>query len=126
MTVTLDHTVLGAADSERAARAFADLMGLAFEGFDGVDGRFAVVRVNEGLRLFFATAEPVAPQHVAFRVDGQAFERVLTGLRRAGLAYGSSPRDPANGRTEHPLAARGVFWVDPDGHLFEVMSDTPD
>jgi hypothetical protein len=38
------------------------------------------------------------------------------------MPFGSSPRDPTNGRTDHPLAPRGLFWVDPDGHLFELMT----
>jgi hypothetical protein len=82
MTITLNHTVLAAADNERAARRFAATMGLEFDGFAGVDGKFAAVRVNDQLRLFFVAVDPVVPQHLAFDVD-------------------------------------------PDGHLFEVMTDVP-
>lgn len=123
MTITLDHTVVTAGDNERAAHRFADTMGLVFEGFDGVDGKFATVRVDDTLRLFFMTAEHVAAQHLAFSVDGPTFDGIVGRLRRAGQAFGNSPRDTANGRTDHPLAARGVLWVDPDGHLYEVMTD---
>jgi catechol 2,3-dioxygenase-like lactoylglutathione lyase family enzyme len=123
MTIALDHTVVAAADNERAAHRFADTMGLAFEGFDGFDGKFATVRVNDTLRLFFVTVEHVVTQHLAFTVDGATFDGILERLRRTGQAFGNSPRDPANGRTDHPLAARGVLWLDPDGHLYEVMTD---
>jgi len=123
--IVLDHTVVAAADSERAARRFAETMGLAFEGFDGVDGKFATVRVNDTLRLFFATAERAATQHLAFAVDGPTFDGIVERLRAAGQPFGPTPRDVTSGRTDHPLAARGVLWVDPDGHLLEVMTDAP-
>jgi catechol 2,3-dioxygenase-like lactoylglutathione lyase family enzyme len=123
VTIALDHTVVAAADNERAARRFADTMGLAFDGFDGVDGKFATVRVNDTLRLFFMTVDNVAAQHLAFTVDGPTFDGILERLRGTGQAFGSSPRELANGRTDHPLAARGVLWLDPDGHLYEVMTD---
>ena len=123
MTIVLDHTVIGASDNELAARRFAATMGLAFEGFDGVDGKFATVRVNDGLRLFFMKVEPVPAQHLAFAVDGPAFDAIVDRLRHAGQAFGNSPRDLTNGRTDHPLAARGLLWLDPDGHLYEVMTD---
>jgi len=125
MTITLNHTVLAAADNERAARRFAATMGLEFDGFAGVDGKFAAVRVNDQLRLFFVAVDPVVPQHLAFDVDGPTFDRIRDALTAAGQPYGSSPRDTRNGRTDHPLAARGLLWVDPDGHLFEVMTDVP-
>jgi catechol 2,3-dioxygenase-like lactoylglutathione lyase family enzyme len=125
MTIVLDHTVVAAADNERAARRLADTLGLAFAGFDGVDGKFATVRVNDTLRLFFVTAEQVATQHLAFAVDGPAFDGIIERLRGTGQAFGNSPRDVTNGRTDHPVATRGVLWLDPDGHLYEVMTDEP-
>jgi hypothetical protein len=41
---------------------------------------------------------------------------------RAGPGVRQHPRDLAAGRPGHPLAARGVLWLDPDGHLYEVMT----
>lgn len=125
MTITLNHIVLSASHNERAARRFADAVGATFEGFDGVDGKFATVRVNDTLRLFFVTVDDVVPQHLAFDLDGETFDRILNRLQEAGQPYGSSPREPGNGRTDHPLATRGLFWTDLDGHLFEIMTDAP-
>jgi catechol 2,3-dioxygenase-like lactoylglutathione lyase family enzyme len=34
--------------------------------------------------------------------------------------------NPANGRTDHPLAERGLYFRTPDGHLFEVMLPASD
>ncbi|MGW5823148.1 VOC family protein, partial [Streptomyces noursei] len=40
----------------------------------------------------------------------------------ADVPYGSRPDQPDNGRTDHPLCARGLFFTDADGNLYEVMS----
>jgi catechol 2,3-dioxygenase-like lactoylglutathione lyase family enzyme len=122
MSVTLDHTVVAATDNLVAARRFAVIMGLVLEGQEGVDGKFVSVRVNETLRLFFVTISPVATQHLAFVVDDTTFDAVVNRLKDEGMPFGSSPRDPTNGRTDHPIASRGLFWVDPDGHLYELMT----
>jgi catechol 2,3-dioxygenase-like lactoylglutathione lyase family enzyme len=50
MTITLNHTIVPARDKEAAARLFAQLFGLRFEG---ESGHFAPVRVNESLTLLF-------------------------------------------------------------------------
>jgi hypothetical protein len=39
----------------------------------------------------------------------------------AGGPNGDDPSDPANLRTSHPLAHRGLYWH-AGGHLFEVMT----
>jgi catechol 2,3-dioxygenase-like lactoylglutathione lyase family enzyme len=68
-----------------------------------------------------AAAGDVAPHHLAFRVPGAAFPRVVERLGRAGSAYGNDPEHPDNGRTDDPLGGPGrVYFVRPDGHLFEV------
>jgi catechol 2,3-dioxygenase-like lactoylglutathione lyase family enzyme len=64
--------------------------------------------------------------HVAFLVDDDAFDAILTRLQFQGVAYGSQPNDPTNSRIDHPLAERGLFFQMPDGHLFELMASSSD
>ena len=47
---------------------------------------------------------------------------ILARLRARGIAFGNDPRDQTNGRTDHPFGGRGLFFLDPNGHLFEVMT----
>ena len=54
MAITLNHTIVWARDKESAARFFAKIFGLRFEGFGG---HFAPVRVNDTLTLDFADAK---------------------------------------------------------------------
>ncbi|MFF7233674.1 hypothetical protein [Streptomyces sioyaensis] len=38
------------------------------------------------------------------------------------LPYGNHPSEPNNDRTDHRLCARGLFFLDGSGNLYEVMS----
>ena len=54
MSITLNHTIVPARDKDAAARFFAQIFGLKYEG---PMGHFAPVRVNEDLTLDFDNAE---------------------------------------------------------------------
>lgn len=122
MTVTLNHTIIPARDNELAARFFAHVLGLQQLPTDGIRGHFVPVRVNEQLTVQFLTASEFEPHHLAFDVDPQTFDAIVTRIRAAGISFGNSPFDQQNGRTDHPLCARGLFFRDENGHLYEVMS----
>jgi catechol 2,3-dioxygenase-like lactoylglutathione lyase family enzyme len=120
VAIVLDHTVLPAHDHEGSARFFAEVMGLQYEG---PVRHFAPVRVNSALTLDFIRSEqPFAGHHLAFRVDDAEFEGILRRLQARGIPYGDDPSTSDNLQTRHPLAARGLYFVDPNGHLFEVMT----
>ncbi|GAA3104626.1 VOC family protein [Streptosporangium carneum] len=122
MAVTLNHTIVPAADNERAARFFADVMGLECLPPAGAHGHFAPVRVNDSLTLDYMTVDAPEGHHLAFDVDPATFDRILARLKELGVPYGSHPAHPDNGRVDHPLCPRGLFFVDEVRNLYEVMS----
>lgn len=105
-----------------AAGLLAGLFGLGCEIPD--DGRFARVRVSPEFTIVFFDSEEIQPMHVAFLVDNDAFGVILSRLQSHGVAYGSQPNDPTNGRCDHPLSERGLFFQTPDGHLFELIASS--
>ncbi|MFI0908112.1 VOC family protein [Streptomyces sioyaensis] len=122
MTVTLNHTIVPAADHRAAAHFFASVMGLPELPAAGRHGHFAPVRVNETLTLDFMSVPDAEGHHLAFDVDSGTFDGILARLRAAGVPHGNDPAEPDNGRTDHPLCARGLFFLDDTGNLYEVMS----
>ena len=89
MTITLNHTIVPARDKEAAARIFAEIFGLRFEG---AGGHFAPVRVNDTLTLDFANATgPIASQHYAFHVSDAEFDAILQRVRRRGSPSAAAP-----------------------------------
>lgn len=122
MTITLNHTIVPAVDHRAAARFFADVMGLPLLPPAGRHGHFAPVRVNDQLTLDFVSVPDPEGHHLAFDVDPDTFDAIWTRLRDGGVPYGNDPRTPDNGRVDHPLCARGLFFRDGSGNLYEVMS----
>jgi catechol 2,3-dioxygenase-like lactoylglutathione lyase family enzyme len=89
MTITLNHTIVRARDKEAAARFFAAIFGLRFEGSAG---HFAPVRINDTLTLDFADAKgTMTGQHYAFHVSDAEFDAILQRVKDAELAFGSAP-----------------------------------
>ncbi|MFE7593822.1 VOC family protein [Kitasatospora sp. NPDC057512] len=119
MPISLNHTIVPAVDNEAAALFFASVMGLDYQG---ADRHFAPVRVNDSLTLDFMTVEDPVGHHLAFDVDPSSFDGILARLRDADVPYGNDPREPGNGRIDHPLCPRGLYFTDDAGNLYEVMS----
>lgn len=119
MTISLNHTIVPAVDKGESARFFAEVMGLAYEG---PVRKFAPVKVNESLTLDFMTVDEPQGHHLAFDVDPATFDGILARLEERGVPYGGEPGHRDNGRVDHPLAARGLFFTDVAGNLYEVMA----
>jgi catechol 2,3-dioxygenase-like lactoylglutathione lyase family enzyme len=120
MTITLNHTIVPARDKEVAARTFAQLFGLSFEG---VSGHFAPVRVNETLTLLFDDdVDGFESHHYAFYVDDAEFDAVLQRVKAAGLPFGSAPWSIDDGGLNDWNGGRGFYFKDPDGHILELMT----
>ncbi|WP_062355524.1 metallothiol transferase FosB [Herbidospora yilanensis] len=122
MTITLNHAIVPAVDNREAARFFASVMGLRRLPPAGRNGHFAPVRINDALTLDFMTVDSPVGVHLAFDVDPATFEQILDRLQRTGVPYGNHPAHPDNGRIDHPLCPRGLFFVDAARNLYEVMS----
>ena len=119
MSIKLNHTIVPAKDKEAAAKLFAQLFGL---DYDGPTGHFAPVRVNEELTLDFDNAESFEPHHYAFQVSEDEFDAIFQRIQDAGLSWGSEPRSPANGQLNRRKGGRGVYFHGPDGHLLELLT----
>lgn len=119
MTITLNHTIVPALNNEAAARFFAEIMGLDYAG---PDRHFAPVRINDHLTIDYLTVEEPEGHHLAFDVDPATFDAILGRLQHHGIPYGNEPTQPDNGRIDHPLCPRGLYFVDPTGNLYEIMS----
>lgn len=124
MTVTLNHTIVPAVDRDREADFLAGILGLERLPAAGAHGHFAPVRVNDTLTLDFMAVDRPEGHHLAFDVDPATFDTVLVRLREGRVPFGNSPAAPDNGRTDHPLCPRGLFFKDAAGNLYEVMSAT--
>jgi catechol 2,3-dioxygenase-like lactoylglutathione lyase family enzyme len=122
--ISLNHTVVTSADNDGAARFFAGVMGLRYTGPHPHARHFVPIRVNDSLTLGFLTAADHRAQHLAFDVDPGTFDAIVRRLRGRGVPFGDRPDDAASGRVadQHPLGARGLYFADLDGNLYELIS----
>ena len=122
MGVSLDHTIVPSHDKERAARFFADMFGLKYEG---PWGHFAPVKVNGGtLSLDFDTRDDVPRHHYAFLVTDDEFDSILGRVQAAGRKYGSGPGSQEDMEINHLHTGRGFYFRCDDGHSWEVITHT--
>jgi catechol 2,3-dioxygenase-like lactoylglutathione lyase family enzyme len=119
MTIRLDHTIVPAKNKRASARFFAEIFGLTVSPGRGY---FAQVRVNESLTLDFSDEPDASTGHYAFHVGDAEFEAIFSRVKAKGIAYGSDPDEPTNGRINTRRGGRGFYFEDPYGHLLEVMT----
>jgi catechol 2,3-dioxygenase-like lactoylglutathione lyase family enzyme len=119
MTITLNHTIVPAKDKEAAARQFAQLFGLSYQG---VGEHFAPVKVNEALTFLFDGDDTFESHHYAFHVSDAEFDAIFGRVKDAGLTYGSAPWSADDKKLNHWGGGRGLYFTTSDGHLLELMT----
>ncbi len=119
MGITLNHTIVPARGKEAAARLFARVFGLTY---DGPDEYFAPVKVNDTLTFLFDQDADFESHHYAFHVSDPEFDAIFDRVREAGLVYGSAPWSADDGKLNSWGGGKGVYFRTPDGHLLELMT----
>jgi len=125
MTIELNHTIVPARDKDASARFFSRIFGVPYQPSDGY---FAPVRVNDRLTLDFDDDYEVTEQfgvhHYAFHVSDEEFDQIFARVKESGVAYGSEPGHPENGKLNNWNGGRGVYFRNPSGHLLELLTRT--
>ena len=121
MAVELDHFIVSVRDKVAAAKLLGELLGVPWAP-SGI-GPFAPVYLNDGLTLdFIDTSEAFPVEHFCFRVSERDFDAILARIRAAGIPYRSSVRGPADMKVSTDYGGRGVYWNQPEGHQWEMLT----
>ena len=122
MPVQLDHLIVPAKNRVASAKLLAHLLGVPWAE-QGAVGPFSPVYVNSSLTLDFDEwGESTPKQHYCFRVSQAEFDAILQRIKAAGLPYRSSPHGPDDYKINHALGGRLVYWSEPDGHAWEILT----
>lgn len=121
MAITLNHTIVPARDKEASAKWFANIFGLTYQG---ASGHFAPVQVNNTLTLDFDNRDQFESHHYAFHITEDEFDVIFGEIKAQNVPYGSGPRDLDDMNINHRLGGRGVYFVDLDGHILELLTRT--
>jgi catechol 2,3-dioxygenase-like lactoylglutathione lyase family enzyme len=112
MAITLNHTIVPAHDKEASAKWFAKIFGLPYEGVAGT------------LTLDFDNRDEFESHHYAFHVSDAEFDAIFSRIKAEGMTYGSGPRDLDDMQINNRRGGRGVYFVDRDGHILELLTRT--
>ena len=119
VAVEVNHIVIPAKDTRATADLLAYILGLDVE--DNSD-RFVRIRTSYGLTLDFS--EPKAwhgPIQCAFLVSRAEFDAALSRMSRGAIDFYAAFDRKGRGEINHLHCGRGIYFDDPDGHLFELI-----
>lgn len=119
MTIELNHTIVPACNTEQSARFLADIYRL---GYESSFGHFAPVTINNRLTLNFDQDDLFGAHHYAFHLSDDECDAIVQRVQQAGLVHGSHPWDAESRKLNDWKGGRGVYFRDPNGHLFEVLT----
>ena len=119
MAITLDHVIVPSRAKAAGAKFLAGLLDVPWEESRG---EFAPVYVNDTLTFDFADRERFESHHYCFHVSPGEFDGIFDRIRAAGLKYRSRPRGEDDMQVNTRLGGKNVYWQDPDGHLWEILT----
>jgi catechol 2,3-dioxygenase-like lactoylglutathione lyase family enzyme len=121
VTIALDHTIVSARDPRAAAKRLGELLGVPWS--ESGLGPFSPVYVSDGFTIdFIEDASDFPVQHLCFRVTEPEFDAILARIRAAGIKYRGNVRGPDDGRVNTGYGGRMVYWNDPEGHQWEMLT----
>jgi hypothetical protein len=81
--------------------------------------------VSDGFTIDFDTwSEPFPRIHYCFRVSEDEFATILGRIRAAGIAYRSDVHGPVDNEINTRHGGRIVYWNEPDGHYWEMLTQS--
>jgi extradiol dioxygenase family protein len=121
MAVQLNHTIVHAKDRAASAQFYADILGLPKPR---PFGPFMVVDTANGVSLDFIQAEDheIIVEHYAFLVSEEEWDQIFERIRTRGLDYWADPARRQKGQFNRHDGGRGVYWLDPNGHVLEIIT----
>lgn len=122
MAVHLDHLIIPTKDRIASARLLGTLLDVPWAEQAAI-GPFSPVFVNEGLTIDFDQWSQEVPRlHYCFRVGPAEFDAILGRIQATGLPFRSTPLGAADGQVNHAFGGSLVYWSEPDGHAWEVLT----
>lgn len=119
MSVQLNHTIIWCRDQKKSATFFTEILGLpAPSRF----GPFLVVPLSNGVSLDFYEQDEGYPQHYAFLIEEDDFDRIFARILGRGLEHWADPARTRPGEINRNDGGRGVYFHDPDGNLLEIIT----
>ncbi|HLS86935.1 MAG TPA: VOC family protein [Burkholderiales bacterium] len=119
MAVKLNHTIVHSRNREEAAAFYAEIFGLPGpKPF----GPFLELETANEVTLAFLGHDAPEAQHYAFLVSEAEFDQIFGRIKARGLDYWADPGRKVKGEINRHDGGRGVYFLDPSGHVLEIIT----
>ena len=118
MSIEVNHLIVPATDKRTSAKFLADILGIQM---GEPVSHFQPVQVGT-VTLDYDDAADIRPLHIAFLVDDATFEAAHERLLDSGVTTYADPGRSRPRQINHRYGGRGVYFDDPDRHLFAFMT----
>lgn len=118
MVIALNHLIVPTRDKHESAAFLAHILGVPVSE---QWGPFAPVEVG-GVSFEFADSDEPHPYHCAFLCTEAEFDAALARIRSVGTPYWADPYQEQPGEINHLYGGRGVYFADPSGHQWELLT----
>ncbi|MBA2711658.1 MAG: VOC family protein [Tatlockia sp.] len=120
MAVQLNHTIIQAKNAKASALFLTELLGLP----PAIPfGPFMVVSTANQVSLDFrTTSKEIQPRHFAFQVSEEEFDLIFDRIKKKALIFWADPGRKKLNQISHNDGGRGCYFLDPDGHFLEILT----
>jgi catechol 2,3-dioxygenase-like lactoylglutathione lyase family enzyme len=122
IAVEVNHIVIPAKDKRATAGLLAYVLGLEVEGDSA---QFVRIRTGNGLTLDFSEPKPCCALQCAFLVSDAEFDAALSRISSGTINFYAAFGGKGRGEINRLHGGRGIYFDDPNGHLFELI-EQPD
>jgi len=119
MSIEINHLIVPASDKVGSARFLADVLGV---DVSAPMAHFQPVQVGTVTLDYDDAPGDIRSMHIAFLVDDETFDHGYALLLERGVSTYADPGRHQPGEINHRFGGRGVYFDDPDGHFFELMT----
>ena len=122
MPILLDHMIVPSKGRVAAAKLLGQILDVPWAEQATV-GPFSPVYVSTSLTIDFDEwTEPIPKQHYCFQVMDGEFDAILERIIAARQPYRSTPTGQDDYKINQAFGGRLVYWRDPDGHVWEILT----
>ncbi len=120
MSIELNHTIAWCSDKKKSAEFLTHILGLEKPR---PFMHFLVVELSNGVSIdYFETTEHIGVQHFAFLVSELEFDEAYERLFKGGIEIWADPARTKPGEINRHDGGRGLYFLDPDGHMMEIIT----
>lgn len=120
MSVELNRTIVWCRDKRRSSAFLTEILALPKPT---PFGPMLVVKLANNVSLdFYDNDGEITSQHYAFLIPESDFDQVFARIVDKKVSYWADPGRQRPGEIYQHNGGRGLYFVDPDGHLLEIMT----